>query len=134
MAKTASKSFLLSDSSKSQYFFAVLMYALYGYPRYFKFKLKYQQHGPFPDYVSISYDYTYVNKHVLLIWNFEQQMFTMNKKKQPPEVFYKKAVLKSFSKCLRLSLFLIKLRVFRSATLLKRDTNKGAFLWILRDF
>ena len=27
-------------------FFAVLMYALYGHPRYFKFKQKYQQSGP----------------------------------------------------------------------------------------
>ena len=67
------------------------MYALYGYPRYFKFKQKYQQHGQFPDYLSISYDYTYVNKHVLLIWNFKKQMVAMNNKKQPPEVFYKKS-------------------------------------------
>ena len=26
--------------------FSVLMYALYGHPRYFKFKRKYQQYGP----------------------------------------------------------------------------------------
>ena len=52
--------------------------------------------------------------------------------KQLPEVFYKKAVLKNFSiftgKYLYLSLFLIKLGAFRSATLLKRDCNVGAFL------
>ena len=52
-------------------------------------------------------------------------MFTMNNKKQPPEVFYKKAVPKNFSiftgKYLCSSLFLIKLQVFRSATFLKRD-------------
>ena len=58
--------------------------------------------------------------------------------KQPPEVFYKKAVLKSsaiFSgKHLCWSLFLIKLKVFRSATLLKRDSNTGNFLWILQNF
>ena len=52
-------------------------------------------------------------------------MFTMNNKKQPPEVFYKKAVLKNFSiltgKYLCSSLFLIKLRPFRSVTFLKRD-------------
>ena len=56
----------------------------------------------------------------------------MNNKKQLPEVFYKKAVLKIFSiftgKYLCLSLFLVKLRAFRSATLLKRDSNTGVFL------
>ena len=59
-------------------------------------------------------------------------------KKQPPEVFYKKTVLKSFTifsgKQLCWSLFLIKLKVFRSATSLKRDSNTGGFLWILRNF
>ena len=34
------------------------MYSLYGHPRYFKFKRKYQQIRPvFPDYLSVSYDY-----------------------------------------------------------------------------
>ena len=59
-------------------------------------------------------------------------MFTMNTKKEQPEVFYKKAVLKNFSiltgKHLCWSLFLIKLWSFRSATLLKRDSNTGVFL------
>ena len=58
-------------------------------------------------------------------------MFTMNSKKQPPEVFYKKAVLKNFSiltgKYLCSSLFLIKLELFRSATFLKKDSNAGVF-------
>ena len=45
MAKTASKSFSLSNSSQKLPFFAVLIYALYGHPRYFKFKRKYQQYG-----------------------------------------------------------------------------------------
>ena len=31
-----------------------------------------------------------INKTRLLIWNLKQQIFTMNNKKQPPEVFYKK--------------------------------------------
>ena len=65
-------------------------------------------------------------------------MFTMNNKKQPPEVFYKKAVLKNFSilpgKYMCSSLFLIKLRPFRSATFLKRDSNGGVFWWILQNF
>ena len=54
----------------------------------------------------------------------------MNNMKQPPEMFYKKAVLKNLSiftgKYLCSSLFLIKLGVFRSAK--KGDSNAGAFL------
>ena len=61
-----------------------------------------------------------INETRLLIRNLKQQMFTMKNKKQPAEVFYKKAVLKNFSvftgKYLCLILFLIKIRVFRSAT------------------
>ena len=55
-----------------------------------------------------------------------------NNKKQPPEVFHKRTVLKSFSiftgKCLCWSLFLLKLLTFSSATLLKRDSGAGVFL------
>ena len=40
---TTEKSFLLSSSRQKSPFFAVLMYALYGHPRHFKFKQKYQQ-------------------------------------------------------------------------------------------
>ena len=51
--------------------------------------------------------------------------------KQPPEVLCKKSVLKNFTKFtgkhLCWSLFLIKLKVFRSATLLKRDSNTRVF-------
>ena len=61
-----------------------------------------------------------------------------NNKKQPPEVFHKRTVLKSFSiftgKCLCWSLFLLKLLTFSSATLLKRDSGAGVFLWILQKF
>ena len=46
MAKTASKSLSLRNSSQKSPFFDVLMYALYGHPRYFKFKRKCQQYGP----------------------------------------------------------------------------------------
>ena len=57
---------------------------------------------------------------------------TMNNKKQPSEVFYKKAVLKNFSvftgKCLCLSLLLMKLWAYRSAALLKRDSFTDGFL------
>ena len=65
-----------------------------------------------------------INKARLLIRNLEQHMFTMNNKTQSREVFYKKAVLKNFSvftgKYLFSSLSLMKLRAFRSATLLKQ--------------
>ena len=55
---TASKSFPLSNSSQKLPFFAVLVYSLYGHPKYFKFKRKYQQIRPvFPDHLSVSYDY-----------------------------------------------------------------------------
>ena len=58
--------------------------------------------------------------------------------KQPPEVFYKNTVLKNFAiftaKHLCWSSFLIKLQVFRPTALLKRDFNRGVFLWILWNF
>ena len=54
------------------------------------------------------------------------------------DVFNKKDVLKSFAifsgKHLYWSLFLKKLKVFGSATLLNRDSNTGDFLWILQNF
>ena len=60
------------------------------------------------------------------------------KQKLPPEVFFKKAVLKNFAtfieKQLCWSLFLIKLQTFRPATLLKSDSNTGVFLRILWNY
>ena len=54
-------------------------------------------------------------------------MFTINNKKLPPKVLYKKAVLENLSmfteKHLGWSLFLIKLQAFRAATLLERNFN-----------
>ena len=58
--------------------------------------------------------------------------------KQPPEVLYKKDVLKNFAvfteKHLYMSLFLIKLKAFSTAALSKWDSNTSVFLWILRNF
>ena len=52
--------------------------------------------------------------------------------KQPPEVFFKKVVLKNFAnlteKHLCWSLFLIKMEALGPATLLKRDSNTDVFL------
>ena len=53
-------------------------------------------------------------------------------------VFYKKAALKNLAiftgKQLCWSLFLIKLQAFNPASLLKRGSKTGFFLWILRIF
>ena len=46
-------------------------------------------------------------------------MFTMNNKKQQPEVFYKNPAFNG--KHLRWSVFLIKFQVFRPATVLQTD-------------
>ena len=57
---------------------------------------------------------------------------------QKQQMFFKVGVLKSYAiftgKHLRWSLFLIKFQSFRSATLLKRDSNKGVFLWTFKKF
>ena len=55
-------------------------------------------------------------------------------KKQPQEVFYKKAVLKNLAifttrKHFWWSLFLIKLQTLRPVALLQRDSNTAVFLW-----
>ena len=54
------------------------------------------------------------------------------------EMFFKIDVLKNFviftGKHLCWVLFLIKLQVWRSAPLLKRDSNTVIFLWILQNF
>ena len=54
--------------------------------------------------------------------------------KQPPEVFYRKAVPTNFTIFTRKHLSLIKLWAFWSATLLKGDSNKDFFLRISRNF
>ena len=64
-------------------------------------------------------------------------MFTMNKKKQPPEMFYKKAVLKNFSmiagKDLCWSLFLMKLVIFVNVSKsLQENTCAGVSFLINR--
>ena len=72
MAKTVSKSFLLSNSSKKLPFFAVLMYALYGHPRYFKWPV-------FRDYLSVSYDYAPIYDLQVLAWYFKKQSIYFNR-------------------------------------------------------
>ena len=58
--------------------------------------------------------------------------------KKPADVISKKYVLKIFvnftGRHLFWSLFLVKLQVWRPATLLKSGSNTGVFLWNLRNF
>ena len=68
----------------------------------------------------------------------QKEWVNKRKKNKRTEVFYKKVGLKNFAifigKHLCWSLFSIKLQTFRSATLLKVDSNTGVFLWILEFF
>ena len=83
-------------------------------------------------------EYTYQSGKFEKLINIHQNAKSLRRKsltplqKQPPEVFYKKAVLKNFAifrvKHLCWSLFLISLQTFRPTTLLKRDPSTGAFL------
>ena len=54
------------------------------------------------------------------------------------QIYFKIGVLKNFANFIRKqqcwSLFLIKLQAWRPATLLKRDSNTGVFLWNLWNF
>ena len=69
-------------------------------------------------------------------WSFQCKF--CDKQKQSPEVFCKKGVLANcamfIGKLMSWSLFLIKFQAFRPATLLRRDSNTGVFLWILQNF
>ena len=63
-------SFSLSNSSQKLPFFAVLMYALYGHPRYFKFKWK--QYGScfqtiFPFFMTMMWSSTIIRSQILTL-------------------------------------------------------------------
>ena len=55
-----------------------------------------------------------------------KQTLLIKKQKQPPEVFYKKAVLINFAILAGVcwSVFLLRLQAFKSATLLKKTTTQ----------
>ena len=58
-------------------FYAVLMYSLYGHPRYFKFKRKCQQHGPcfqtiFPFFVTLIFSINHDGAEISVIWFIER--------------------------------------------------------------
>ena len=70
---------------------------------------------------------------IILLFKFENLQ-----PQKPAPVFYEIAVLKHFSiftgKHMCWSLFLIKLKSWRPATLLKEDSNTLVFQWILQNF
>ena len=68
VAKTISKSFSLSNSSQKPPVFAFLMYGLYGHPRDFNSKWKYQQYRPcFQTIFSFLMTMTKLNLYRLII-------------------------------------------------------------------
>ena len=75
------------------------------------------------------------SKQLSYIHDFNISRIIMEAQKQPPELFYKKGVLKVLQNsqentCTRVS-FLIKLQACK---LIKRDPHTGVFLWILQNF
>ena len=74
---------------------------------------------------KIILQYFFFLNRIIKFWNIVQ-IINMIKQKQPPEVFYKKAVLTNFGtvtgKNLCWSLFLIKFQAFGPATLTKLET------------
>ena len=83
----------------------------------------------FHDFVVTFFHSSFTDKKCLCLLGLQMQ---------PPEVFCKKAVLKTFviftGKHFCWGLFLIKLQAFRPATLLKRNFNTGVFPWTLLNF
>ena len=104
MAKTASKSLSLSNSSESHHFSRFDVFSKRP-PQIFQVQAKISTIRPaFPDYLSISYDYG-------------SSKFR--------EIYWKRPVYESlFNKAAGLG----------TATQLKRDSNTGVFLWILRNY
>ena len=94
--------------------------------------------------LTLSYSVLFIKKINLLClhhWCFSEKFRNfLQEQKQPPEVFCKSDVLKTeifTEKRLCWSHFLIKLMkaaASSTADSLKRDSNTGVFLWILRIF
>ena len=87
------------------------------------------------------YLYTYIPFHMMLQYlerRKASQLFFLIFRSSRSQMFFKTGFPKNFMiftrKHPRWNLFLIKLQAFRAATLLKRDSNTGVFLWILRNF
>ena len=95
----------------------------------FIFCAVYKQHSPIPIKKTVDYK----DKVSCLYFYFHCSTFGSSHL----QIFFKIGVFKNFAnftgKHLRWSLFLIKLKAFKPATLLKRDSNTGVFPWILRN-
>ena len=77
--------------------------------------------------------YLRVKPHV---WHLSR--YCLRYRSSRSQIFFKIGALKIFAifigEHLCWSLFLIKLKAFRPATLSRRNSNKGIFLWIVRSF
>ena len=83
--------------------------------------------------------YVFHNRFSMIVpIKINQKALSLNFKSSRSQMFFKIGVLNNFAifagKHLCWSYFLIKLQARRSAILLKRDSNTGVFLWILRNF
>ena len=90
--------------------------------------------------MHISTKYVFYSKFRMIVpipWSIKKH-FHFNFKSSHLQMFLKTGFLKKFAifagKHLCWSYFLIKLQAWRSAILLKRDSNTGFFLWILLNF
>ena len=67
------------------------------------------------------------------LWQAEESLRNLLRRSSRSQMFFKIGVLKNFviftAKYLCWDLFSIKLQACRAATLLKRDSNRGVFLW-----
>ena len=87
------------------------------------------------------YFITHISSRVLLYCKYVDKWtaWKWNKSKSSrSQIVFKIGVLKNFinfiGKYIYWNLFLIKLQAWRPATLLKRDSNTGVFLWNLQNF
>ena len=91
---------------------------------------------------KVNFFETYNSVHrfniICILEAFLDSTIRLDHQKQPLEVFYKKGVFKNVSNFIGKHLcwifFLIKLQAFRPATLWRRGSNTGVFLWNLRHF
>ena len=98
------------------------------------------------DITTTSYQYVSMTSQKSIKWNTQRRLSgtlqrrlsgTYPRRPSRSQMFLKVVVRKSYAiftgKRLRWSPFLIKFQSFRPATLLKRNSNKSVFLWILQN-
>ena len=95
-----------------------------------------------PSRLSFRFLWQWINWIFNIIGNVKEMFHAISRHElspcSRPEVFCKKDFLRNFAKLtgkhLCQGLFYNKVAGLRPATLLKRDSNKGVFLWIFRNF